>query len=86
MRKVARSQPGDIYGSTESLPQVIHLYIVYIVHKKVSFDLQSHTYTVHMYCLLTVVQAPLRGSTPALLRYPSEDSFLVRKEQRMKVC
>ena len=47
VRKVARSQPGDIYGSTESLPQVIHLciknsiymYIVYIVHKKVSFDL-----------------------------------------------
>lgn len=25
VRKVARSQPGDIYGSTESLPQVIPL-------------------------------------------------------------
>ena len=44
VRKVARSQPGDIYGSTESLPQVIHLYVkdsihMYIVYKKVSFDL-----------------------------------------------
>lgn len=57
VRKVARSQPGDIYGSTESLPQVMHMYIrdsmymyiVHIVHKKGSFDLYSHTYTVHMY-------------------------------------
>ena len=52
VRKVARSQSGDIYGSTESLPQVIplcrkdsHTHIIGCIVR----DYRAMLYTVHMY-------------------------------------
>ena len=35
--------------------------------------------------VFSFVQMPLQGSTQSLVRFPSEDSFIFRKEERLEV-